>query len=100
MAGADWCHFAARVERSSLHRRVKGGALGYEDEKYSYVALARQAVELPAARIIRHPQHQPGLVVLEICTAQGLRQRPVVKHDRERFRAARQAAWGDAMSGI
>jgi ribosomal protein RSM22 (predicted rRNA methylase) len=100
MAGADWCHFAARVERSSLHRRVKGGALGYEDEKFSYVALARESVELPAARIVRHPQHRPGLVVLDVCTAQGLRQRPVAKRDRERFRAARQAAWGDAVSGI
>lgn len=100
MAGDDWCHFAARVERSSLHRRVKGGALGYEDEKYSYVALAREAVELPEARIIRHPQHKPGLVVLNLCTAQGLRQRPVAKRDRERFRTARQAAWGEAVSGI
>jgi ribosomal protein RSM22 (predicted rRNA methylase) len=100
MAGPDWCHFAARVERTSLHRRLKGGALGYEDEKFSYVALARDPVELPEARIVRHPQHQPGLVMLELCTAQGLRRRPVAKRDRERFRAARQAAWGDALSGI
>ncbi len=97
MAGEDWCHFAARVERSSLHRRVKGGALGYEDEKYSYVALAREPAVLPDARVIRHPQHQPRLVVLEVCTAQGLRQRHVRKRDREQFRAARQAAWGDVL---
>ncbi|HTX34571.1 MAG TPA: small ribosomal subunit Rsm22 family protein [Bryobacteraceae bacterium] len=97
MAGEDWCHFAARVERSSLHRRVKGGSLGYEDEKYSYVALAREPAVLPEARVIRHPQHQPGLVVLEVCTAQGLRQRHARKRDREQFRAARQAAWGDVV---
>jgi ribosomal protein RSM22 (predicted rRNA methylase) len=91
----DWCHFAARVERSSLHRRVKGGDLGYEDEKFSYVALARQPVALPSARIIRHPQHRPGLVEIETCTAAGIRSERIGKRDRDRFRLARKAAWGD-----
>jgi ribosomal protein RSM22 (predicted rRNA methylase) len=94
LAGPDWCHFAARVERSSLHRRVKGGELGYEDEKFSYVVLARQAVELPAARILRHPQHRPGLIEIATCTAAGLRSERITRHDRGRFRAARNAAWG------
>ena len=96
LADPDWCHFAARVERSSLHRRVKGGELGYEDEKFSYVALARQPVELPAARIVRRPQHRPGLVEIATCTAAGLGSERIAKHDRARFRAARKAAWGDA----
>ncbi|HUB80878.1 MAG TPA: small ribosomal subunit Rsm22 family protein [Bryobacteraceae bacterium] len=96
VARPDWCHFAARVERSSLHRRVKGGELGHEDEKFSYVALARQAVELPAARIVRHPQHHPGLIEIAACTPEGLRRERIFKRDRDRFRAARKAAWGDA----
>jgi ribosomal protein RSM22 (predicted rRNA methylase) len=96
LADPDWCHFAARVERSSLHRRVKGGELGYEDEKFSYVALARHAVELPPARIIRHPQHRPGLIAIETCTAAGLRSERIAKRDRERFRSARKAVWGGA----
>ena len=96
MADPDWCHFAARVERSSLHRRLKGGDLGYEDEKFSYVALARQSVDLPEARIIRHPMHHPGLIEIETCTPAGLRSERIARRDRERFRAARKAAWGDA----
>lgn len=97
--GADWCHFAARVSRSALHRRVKGGELPYEDEKYSYVAAVRPAPEAlgpAAARIVRRPQQRKGQVLLELCTAdEGLRRATVTKRDRETYRAARDAAWGD-----
>jgi ribosomal protein RSM22 (predicted rRNA methylase) len=96
LADPDWCHFAARVERSSLHRRVKGGELGHEDEKFSYLALARQPADLPFARIVRHPRHRPGLIEIATCTPAGLRSECISKRDRERFRAARKAAWGDA----
>jgi ribosomal protein RSM22 (predicted rRNA methylase) len=92
----DWCHFAARVERSSLHRRVKGGELGHEDEKFSYIALAREPVDLPGARIVRHPQHHPGLIEIATCTPAGLHSERIFKRDRDRFRAARKATWGDA----
>jgi ribosomal protein RSM22 (predicted rRNA methylase) len=94
MDAADWCHFAARVGRSSLHRRVKGGELGYEDEKFSYLAVTRQPVETARARIVRRPRQQPGLVVLDTCTPEGLRTERVTRRDRDRFRAARHADWG------
>ncbi len=90
----DWCHFAARVERSSLHRRIKGAGLGYEDEKYSYVALAREPAGPAAARIVGRPRHYSGLIELETCTPGGLTTVRVSKRSRERFRAARHAQWG------
>ena len=64
MAGTrDWCHFAARVNRSALHRRLKEGQLGYEDEKYSYVAAAATGhLARPASgRIVRHPVFRKGI---------------------------------------
>jgi ribosomal protein RSM22 (predicted rRNA methylase) len=92
----DWCHFAARVERSSLHRRLKDGGLGYEDEKFSYVAVVREPVPLATARVLRHPRQRPGLIELQLCTEAGPRTERVTKRDRDRFRAARKAWWGSS----
>lgn len=90
----DWCHFAARVERSSLHRRIKDAGLGYEDEKYSYVALAREPVAPAPSRVVGRPHHHPGLIELATCTPGGLTTVRVSKRDRDRFRAAKRAEWG------
>jgi ribosomal protein RSM22 (predicted rRNA methylase) len=98
MAAPDWCHFAARVNRTSLHRRLKDAELSYEDEKFSYVALGREPMTTVPARLIRRPRHQPGLITLEACTPNGLETARVSKRERERFRAARHAAWGDGFS--
>jgi ribosomal protein RSM22 (predicted rRNA methylase) len=95
LVAPDWCHFGARVERSALHRRLKEAELNYEDEKFSYVALAREAALLAPARIIRRPEQRPGLIVLEVCTSGGVETCRITRRDREPFRTARRAGWGD-----
>jgi len=95
MTGTDWCHFSARVNRSALHRRLKEAQLGYEDEKFSYVAATRQATAA-AGRVVRHPGFRKGLVTLQVCrpdTTVG----PVLVSKREGpvYKAARDAEWGD-----
>lgn len=98
MMEPDWCYFAARVELSSMQRRIQGGDLSYQDERFSYVALVRDPVALPRARILRRPRHHPGLIELEVCTTQGRRtERFTKKRDRDAFRAARHAEWGGAV---
>ena len=94
----DWCHFAVRLERSAAHRRLKGGALGYEDEKFSYLVAGRAPAEMPLARIVRHPMARPGHIQLTLCTAQGLERRTVTKSQKEAYRRARRAEWGTAWS--
>ncbi|MFJ4919424.1 small ribosomal subunit Rsm22 family protein [Streptomyces sp. NPDC088725] len=95
--GEDWCHFSARVSRSSLHRQVKGGSLAYEDEKFSYVAATRFATAPAPARVTRKPQIRKGQVLLELCTRDdGLRRETVAKRHGPLYRAARDTAWGDA----
>ncbi|MGA3027739.1 MAG: small ribosomal subunit Rsm22 family protein [Bryobacteraceae bacterium] len=94
MKDPGWCHFAARIERTRLHRQLKSGALGHEDEKFSYVIASRFPVHPAESRIVRHPWTEPGLIRLELCTADGLRTRAVRKREGEPFRRARKSHWG------
>ncbi|GHH15559.1 small ribosomal subunit Rsm22 family protein [Streptomyces rubradiris] len=95
--GSDWCHFSARVGRSSLHRQVKGGSLAYEDEKFSYVAATRLPAEPAPARVVRRPQIRKGQVLLDLCEAdERLRRSTVTKRHGDLYKAARDADWGDA----
>ncbi|WP_037623886.1 small ribosomal subunit Rsm22 family protein [Streptomyces aureus] len=95
--GQDWCHFSARVARSSLHRQVKGGSLPYEDEKFSYVAATRFPPAPAASRVVRRPQIRKGQVLLDLCGRdEALRRETVTKRHGPLYKAARDAEWGDA----
>ncbi|MFI8323182.1 small ribosomal subunit Rsm22 family protein [Streptomyces sp. NPDC085529] len=94
--GTDWCHFSARVSRSSLHRQVKGGSLPYEDEKFAYVAATRFPVTPAPARVVRRPQIRKGLVLLDLCAPEGLGRETVTKRHGPLYKQARDAEWGDA----
>ena len=102
-AAGDWCHFAARVERTALHRQLKGGELSHEDEKFSYLILAKQpgAAHRAQARLVRHPHIEPGFIKLSICNQEGkIYNLGVSKKDKDSFRRARKSEWGDAWSPI
>jgi ribosomal protein RSM22 (predicted rRNA methylase) len=92
---ADWCHFAARLERTSEHRRAKAASLGYEDEKFSYFVSVKTPINLPSARIVRHPMKHKGHVRLTLCTPGGLQAQTVAKSQKVAYRQARSAEWGD-----
>jgi ribosomal protein RSM22 (predicted rRNA methylase) len=95
-ADEDWCHFAARVNRTALHRRLKGGTLGFEDEKFSYVGAVRGKAQPAANRVLRHPQKRKGVVSLRLCRHDGtLADTMVSQRERDSYRAARDVAWGD-----
>lgn len=97
LEGKDWCHFAVRVERSRLHRQLKGGSLGFEDEKFCYLAAVRGDAEAAQARVLRHPEVRQGLIRLQLCTREGVKERTVTRRD-PRWRQARKASWGDRWS--
>lgn len=93
----DWCHFAQRIARTRLQRTVKQGTLGYEDEKFSYVALTREPVAPIAGRVLRHPQIRPGHIELEVCMPEGIQRQVVTRSKKEAFRQARNLHWGSVL---
>ena len=92
----DWCHFSARIERTRLHRRLKEGSLGYEDEKYSYVVYAHPVVNMERTpiegRILYHPIKGSGFVKMSVCERDGvIRERTMTRSNKAQYRIARDA---------
>ena len=97
MAGEDWCHFAVRVQRTRLHKALKGGDAPYEDEKFCYLALTRTPPAAACgARILRHPQIAPGRIALRVCEGGQAAQRVITKKD-PLWKRVRKSEWGDAL---
>lgn len=95
LAGENWCHFAVRVQRTKLHKALKGGDAPYEDEKFCYLALTRTPpASACTARVLRHPQIAPGRIALSVCEAGHETQRVVTKKD-PLWKRARKTRWGD-----
>jgi len=99
MQGPDWCHFAVRLSRSPLHRELKAARLGYEDEKYSYLAVSPDRPSRRLPRLVRSPRPHKGHVRLLLCEQGGLHERVVSRRDSGLYRQARAARWGDCLEG-
>ncbi|MCL5064680.1 MAG: small ribosomal subunit Rsm22 family protein [Firmicutes bacterium] len=93
----DWCHFGQRIPRSRLHRQAKSAVLGYEDEKFSFVAVSARARPMPShlSRIVRRPQIAKGHVRLSLCTPEGVIDEAVASRGSTHYKRARNASWGD-----
>lgn len=94
-SGPGWCHFAQRLDRSRTHRLAKGAALGHEDEKSCWILAVRGRAE-PSPRITRPPSAHKAAVDMEVCAPGGLAPLSVPRRDREAYKEAKKAAWGDA----
>ena len=92
----DWCQFTVRVARSRLHKLLKGGDVPYEDEKFSYLAVAKESARPAECRILRHPQKESGRITLRLCMQEGIQDKVVTKKQGELFKRARKADSGDA----
>lgn len=96
--GGDWCHFAARVERTRLHRLLKEGSLGYEDEKFCYLIASKTPAVPFSSRIIRRPLKQSGHVRLTVCADSGkIEEKTISRKKKELYRQARDSDWGSKM---
>ncbi len=99
MADNDWCHVAQRVARPAFQRRLKGAAAPFEDEKYAYLIVSRQAISPYDGRIVRHPITHRGRIELQVCAASGLQHVAVTRSQATLWRRARASSWGDVWPG-
>lgn len=92
----DWCHFSVRVERSRIHRLLKTGTLGYEDEKFCYLIVSQAKKASKLRRVIRRPLKKSGHVLLTLCSHEGkIEETCFSKKEKVDYRKAKKSDWGD-----
>ena len=96
----SWCHFSCRIPRSKVHRLIKEGDAPFEDEKFSYIAATRDKFKSADFRILRHPYVAKGHVSFDLCSLNGINKVIVSRKDKELFKQARKAKWGDVLKNI
>lgn len=97
LLGKDWCHFSARIERSSLHRKAKDATLNYEDEKFSYLIFSKIKFELCHSRILRRPFKGTGYINLQLCSSNGIEIKTITKKDKNNYSRCRKIECGDVI---
>jgi ribosomal protein RSM22 (predicted rRNA methylase) len=92
----DWCHFAQRLARTRDHKQVKQVDVPFEDEKFSYVAVARTPAEPRMARVLAPPAVGKAATTLKLCRPDGTAARIIVpRRDKAAYALARRLRWGD-----
>jgi ribosomal protein RSM22 (predicted rRNA methylase) len=92
----DWCHFSERISRTALHRQAKDAPLLYEDEKYSYLIIAKEArAQNNLGRIVKMPLRRSGHVRMDVCDEEGLHKITYSRKSGALYRQAKHALWGD-----
>ena len=97
LVSPDWCHFSRRLARSRAHKQVKGADAPFEDERFSYVVLAREPVAEHPSRVLAQPAIGKAGISARLCTADGLAIASVPRRDKEAYAKARHWRWGDAV---
>lgn len=94
---ADWCHFTARIARSKLHKQLKNADVPYEDEKFCFLAAAKEPLDEQAAqisRILRRPIIESGKITLRLCSSDGITDK-IITRSSPLFKQARKSGTGD-----
>ncbi len=93
----DWCHFSVRLPRSRDHMRAKNATLPFEDEKFSYLVMAKPSVTKRAytARIVEQVQQTKAGLNFSICTENGLQKTSTLRREKLKYQALKKKKWGD-----
>jgi len=95
----DWCHFSCRIARSKLHKQIKSASMGYEDEKFCFLAVGRKKQDRQYDRVLKNPQINKASVKYEICSHNGkIEVEEVSSRDKNNYKMAKKLNWGDEIS--
>lgn len=93
----DWCQFTCRVQRSKIHKQLKGGSSPYEDEKFSYIAVSKSECVKSKNRILRHPIINKGFSEFKVCSVDGIKNIKLSKKDGILYKEAKKKSSGDSL---
>ncbi len=94
----DWCHFVTRVTRSRLHKLLKDADVPYEDEKFSYICIAKSPCKHASNRLLRHPIIKGNSIAISVCNENGTKiDKDVTKKDKETFKLVKKLNPGDSL---
>lgn len=97
-AAPDWCHFVQRLPRSRAHKRIKGAELPFEDEKFSYVALARTPARQRPPRVLAPPLVTKAEMRIKLCLPDGhAGVTTFPRRDKAAYARVRRISWGDTV---
>jgi ribosomal protein RSM22 (predicted rRNA methylase) len=97
LTAPDWCHFTQRLQRSRMHKQVKGAQVPFEDEKFAYVALTRGPLGPRHSRVLAQPAVGKAEISAKLCTPDGLEIARIPRRDKQAYAEARRWRWGDAV---
>ena len=95
----DWCASSVRVQRTKVHKYLKDADVGFEDEKFSYIAINvsknKLNIEKNFKRILRHPKIQNGRIEVKTCMQGEIKEEVITKKNKEDFKALKKKKIGD-----
>lgn len=95
----DWCHSTCRIQRTKIHKILKDGNVPYEDEKFSYIAISKEKVDIRTdinlSRILRHPIIKSGFINMNLCTKEGIKNITISRKDSDLYKQAKKKKCGD-----
>jgi ribosomal protein RSM22 (predicted rRNA methylase) len=97
---SNWFHFSERVARSTLHRKIKFGTLGYEDEHFSYLIASRFTFPVSGVRVVGRVRANKFQVEVPVCADKGELKQLIFSrkgHSKE-YKESKKLKWGDFLS--
>lgn len=95
----DWCASSVRVQRTKIHKYLKDAEIGFEDEKFSYVAISTEDIDFDnitnKRRILRHPKIENGRVIVKTCLNGEIKEDVITKKNKEDFKVLKKKNVGD-----